>query len=206
MSVVFTTVTEEYIVLCADKQVTNMGTGEAQVNVATKIEKWTPSIGVGWAGNAALADIIISAVKGVVGKTKINSFTLEDLADLFAQAYYAARDEYPDMPADAIAKFAVTGRLSTGKLGIIQIIDGNDIADTEVFEAQPHPITLIFDPEDLSSEECNQLLTKALVNTRNKKTYGQDLLETAYRKAVRYVSEHSKYVGPKSDYLIIELT
>lgn len=42
MSVVFATITEHFIALCADKQVTNMGTGKTQMT-ATKVEKWSPS-------------------------------------------------------------------------------------------------------------------------------------------------------------------
>jgi len=204
MSVEFTTITDRFIALCADKQETNMRTGEKNISAATKVEKWSPEIAVGWCGNSDLANIILTAVKGYVGENGLDNFTLEELADWFAQTYYAARDEYQDMPANIVAKFVVAGRMPNGNFAAIQIIDGNDVADVEIFEARPTPITLIFEPEDLSSEVCNNLFSKAITNSKNKNTHGQSMLEAVHRKAVRYVSEYSKYVGHKSDYIIIE--
>ena len=118
--------------------------------------------------------------------------------------YYAALDEYDDIPDNVVAKFVVAGKLPNGKLAAIQVLDINGDADAEVIEATACPRTLIFAPDDISDDACNQLLSKAIANTKKQKFYGQSLVETSLRKAVRYISEHSEYVGPKSDYVIIE--
>lgn len=135
----------------------------------------------------------------------MDNFSLEEIGDLFSQAYYAAKDENPNMPESIFAQFIVAGVLSSGKLGAAQIVIENGEADMEIIEASAKPATIIFGPGDISDEECNQLLQKAIMNSKNKRTHQKDLLEVVHRKAVRYVSERSKFVGPKSDYIFIAL-
>lgn len=203
MSVVIATLTDRFIALCADKQTTNMKTGEINSNATTKIELWAPCIAIGWAGNFPLARLMLQAVKNVVLDAGCNTYSLEEIADLFAQAYYAAQDEYSDMPATVTAKFMVAGKLINGKLGVIQVTAGNGVSDVETIEAGSTPASLIFDPEDLSQEKCNQLLTKAILNTNHSKCANQHPIERAHRLAVQYISSRSKYVGHHSDYIFI---
>ena len=108
------------------------------------------------------------------------------------------------MPKEARAEFVVAGRLSDGRVGAVQIVVGNDEADLEVIVSNGMPTTLIFAPADMTHAECNKLFQKAIRNTRNKNTHQRDLIEAAHRKAVRYVSEHSIFVGPKSDYIVLK--
>ena len=79
----------------------------------------------------------------------------------------------------------------------------DDTADVELYESKAMPVTLIQPPADMTCEECNQLFQKATFNVKNKKMSKLGIMEEIHRKAVRYVSEHSKYVGPKSDYIVI---
>lgn len=204
MSVLFATITHDFAVLCADKMCTNEKTGE--INTVTKIEQWSPSIAVGGTGSAMLDELVISGVREHVKEKGLDSFTLEEIADLFGQCYYATREVYADMPEDTQANFVLVGRLSNGNSGAIQVSVGKDEADAEIIEAKNTPATLILAPSDVTDEECNHLFQKAALNSRKKNTYQRDLLEVAHRKAVRYVSERSKFVSPQSDYIFINLT
>ena len=204
MSVLFTTILHDSIILCADKLVTNAITAEVQHESANKIELWSPTVAVGGTGSKDLSDLIISNVHKYVHEIGLDNLTLEELADLFAQCYYATREVYTDMPRETLGKFMVAGKLSSGKIGAIQILVSNDVAETNVIEASEMPVTIIFAPTDVTDEVCNQLFQKAIRNTRNKNTHHRDLIEATHRKAVRYVSEHSKFVGPKSDYIVIK--
>lgn len=168
-----------------------------------KNELWSPTIAVGGTGSKTLSDIVISGVHNHVNEIGIDNLTLEEIADLFGQCYYAAREIYTEMSKEVHGKFVVAGKLSNGNIGDIQLIVGNDEAETEIIEASEMPVTLIFAPADMSDEECNKLFQKALRNTRNKNTHHRDMIEAAHRKAVRYVSEHSIFVGPKSDYIVL---
>lgn len=201
MSVLFATITDRFVTLCADKWKTILETGVKEET--TKIEQWAPTIAVGGTGNAVLDELVISTVRNYVNESGIENFTLEEIGDLFGQAYYAAKDEYTDMPERIFAQFIVAGVLSSGKIGAAQIVIDNGEADMEIIEASLAPKTIIFGPGDISDEECNVLFQKAIRNTKNKNTHQRDLLEVVHRKAVRYVSECSKFVGPKSDYIII---
>ena len=203
MSVLFATITRNTIVLCADKLTANAVTGTFESDSVRKIEKWSPTIAVGGTGSKALYDIIISSVHDHVKGIGFDKFSLEEIADLFGQCYYAIREAYTDMPKDALGKFIVAGKLSNGNVGAIQVKVANDEAEADVIESTEMPITLIFAPADMTDDECNQLFQKALHNTKNKKTHNRDLIEAVHRKAVRYVSEHSKFVGPKSDYIVL---
>ena len=203
MSVLIATITDRFIALCADKWKTILKTGEKEET--TKIEQWSSGIAVGGTGNAVLDELVISTVGDYVKEHGIENFTLEEIGDLFGQAYYAVKDENPEMPENIFAQFIVAGVLSGEKLGAAQIVIDNGIADMEIIEAMEVPATIIFGPGDISDDECNQLFQKAIRNSKNKNTYQKDLLEVAHRKAVRYISERSKFVGPKSDYIFITL-
>jgi len=204
MSVVFTTYSEQFIMLCADKQATNMKTGEICIDGVTKIERWAPYMAVGRAGNKQLGDLVVSAVHSVVDENGgPATYTVEDMSDLVCQGFYAIKDEYTDMPSGLSAQFVVAGKLANGKLGIGSIYADDKGADLEIYEGKEVPSTVIFAPEDMTDEECNQLFQKALINSRNKKSPHGNPLETIHRKAVRYVSEQSKYVGHKSDFILI---
>ena len=204
MSVLFATITPDTIMLCADKLATHSKTGEAQTELVNKIEQWSPTIAIGGTGIKTLRDIIISGVHGFVEENGIDNFALEEIADLFGQCYYSSRELYPDMPKEARAEFVIAGKLSDGHMGAIQVIVGNDEADIETIVSNGMPTTLIFAPADMSHAECNELFQKAIRNTLNKNTHQRDLLEAAHRKAVRYVSERSKFVGPKTDYIVLK--
>lgn len=47
MSVVFTTYSDQFIMLCADKQSTNMKTGEVHDSAVSKVERWAPYMAIG---------------------------------------------------------------------------------------------------------------------------------------------------------------
>lgn len=204
MSVVIATITDKQVILCADKQVTNMQTGEVKSDGATKIEKWSSSVGVSCCGNGALCEVILNAVRRYVAEEGgVDNFDLEDIADFFAQAYYAAVEEYSNMPSNIISKFIVAGKLSSGKVGVIELLLKDGIADAESIVAKELPVTLFHEPEDMSGEECNLLFQKAIAYTKKNNKYHQDPSESIHRRTVRYISERSKFVGHKSDYLVI---
>ena len=205
MSVIITVYSDRFIAMCADRQETNMETGEINKDAITKIKKWTPTIAVGSSGNKGIQNVIIDCVHNYFDEEGIENFTLEEIGDTFAQAYYAALDELPEMPRNAFANFVIGGKLSTGHLGIVSVIVGNEIADMEVYSSDLGQ-SLIYAPEDMTSEECNALFNKALKNTSNKSNkHIKDPFETTFRKAVGYISKESKFVSHKTDYLIITL-
>ena len=205
MSVVFTTYSDQFIMICADKQATNMRTGE--ISTTTKTERWAPFMAVPWAGNGTLGKMIADAVHGFAAQEKrIADYTVEEISDMFCQCFYAAKDEYPDMPAGIVVKFIIAGKLENGKLGVGSIYANDEGPDLEIYEGKPMPSTVIFAAEDMTDDECNQLFQKAIVNCKNQKTHQRNLLEMVHRKAVRYVSERSKFVSHKSDFIEITLS
>jgi hypothetical protein len=205
MSVLFATITNDAIFLCADKMTTNPQTGEVVSDRATKIEKWSSTLAVGGVGDAMLDELVISGVHHQVKEKGLHNFTLEEVADLFGQCYYAVREVYANiMPKDASAQFIIAGKLSNGKLGAARVFCCDDTADMEITEAKNIPSTMVFGPGDITDGECNELFIKAALKTPNKKVHQRDQIEIAHRKAVRYVSERSKFVGPKSDYIVIK--
>lgn len=204
MSVLYATITQDTISLCADKLAVNMITGEANPMPIRKIHSWSPKVAVGGTGNATLDELIISTVhQHIKGNGGIATFALEEIADLFCQCYYAAVETQANMPKDVYAQFVVAGKLSNGNLGIFDILVKDNIADMELYEAKAMPATLILPPVDMTQDECNRLFQKAINNTKNKKKNKHGIMEDIHRKAVRYVSESSKYVGPKSDFIVI---
>ena len=128
---------------------------------------------------------------------------LKEIADLFCQCYYAAVETQTNMPHDIHAQFVVAGKLPDGNLGVYDILVRDDTADIELYESKVMPATLIQSPADMACDECNQLFQKATFNVKNKKMSKLGIMEEVHRKAVRYVSERSKYVGPKSDFIVI---
>ena len=62
MSVIITTYSDKFIMMCADRQETNMVTGEIDKDAVTKIEKWTPTIAVGASGNKGVNRVIKESV------------------------------------------------------------------------------------------------------------------------------------------------
>jgi hypothetical protein len=56
----------------------------------------------------------------------------------------------------------------------------------------------------MSVDECNLLFNQAVKFGFSKKKHYYSPLETAHRKAVQLVSKQSKWVGHKSDFIIIE--
>ena len=199
MSVVFTTISENFIALCADKQRINAVTGKV-IDDMTKIEKWAPQLAVGVSGNLALGELVRTTVHQFVTESGISNFGVEEIADLFIQSYQNTLANH-NTPEDIISKFIIAGKLANKKLGAVVIRVGADTADKETFEASKVPATLILEPADLSSEQCNMLLAKALKNVEGK--YLKNPLESIHRRAVRNVSEHSQYVSKDSDFLLI---
>ena len=204
MSVVFTTFSKSFIALCADRQRTSSITGEVQIDAVTKVEKWSPTIAVGGCGNLAVCETVLDAVKGYLKENHPTDITLEEIADLFGQAYYAACDEFEEYSSDSmLSEFVIAGELSDGEFGVVRVTLRGGAAESDTFEAKETPGTIICEPPDVSNEECNDLLRKAILNTKSQKKLYHDLMETAHRKAVRYVSERSKFVGHKSDYVLL---
>ena len=203
MSVIFTTIANEFIILCADRQRTSSVTGEVQVDAVTKVQKLSPEIAIGRCGNLGLCEIIFSAVQDFLKNNENENLSIEDLADLFCQYYHIVRDENNDILDNIVSIFILAGKLSSNKLGAIIVTLGNNTTDTKIVESSEIPVTIILEPPDVSSEECNQLFNKATTYIKKNNKYHQDLLEATHQKAVRYVSEQSKYVGYKSDYVCI---
>ena len=143
MSVVFATITDEFVILCADKQATNPRTGETQIDAVTKVEKWASSIGIGRCGNLFLSDVMLSAVRKYVKENGVNNFTLEEIAEFFSQSYYIAKEEYSEISSGTACKFIVAGKLSNGKLGAIQVIIINDNVEICIRTFHKHRYNLI---------------------------------------------------------------
>lgn len=189
MSVVFTTISNNFIAMCAD-----------QKNSHPAIEKWAPTLAVGMGGDLTLGEYIRSTVHRYVTETGIANFGVEEIADLFIQSYHTAVKS-GEVSQDAVTKFIIAGKFTNKKFGATVIKVGGNNADTETYEAAKMPATLILEPEDLSAEECNMLLAKALKNVEGK--YLKNPLESIHRRAVRNVSEHSEFVDKDSDFFVL---
>ena len=170
MSVVITTYCNQFIAMCADRQRTSTFTGEEQVDAVTKVESLSPSIAIGRCGNLWLSDLVLSIVKGTIEETGIDNVTTEEVADLFCQAYQFAREEDPEITDAMGIRFVVAGKLSNGELGVIVVSLGNGGKGMEMLENRQIPGSHICEPPDVSEDECHQLLSKAISNTKNKKS------------------------------------
>ena len=185
MPVVFTTISDKFIAMCADKS----------ENEAPKIEKWSADIAVGMSGDMAFGEYVRSTVHQFATESGIANFNVEDIANLFAQKC-AKTEEFSET-----TKFIIAGKLSNKKLGAVVIRVGENKVDSENFEAGKVPATLILEPADLSVDQCNMLFGKALKNVEGK--FLKNPLESIHRRAVKNVSEHSRYVSKDSDYILI---
>ena len=185
MSVVFTTVSDKFIAMCADKEEKS----------APKIEKWAAHIAVGISGNMTAGEFVRSAVQQFVAESGISNFNVEDIANLFMQKCGTLEE------SAQTTKFIIAGKLANKKLGAVVIrVDAGKV-DNETFESGKVPATLILEPADLSVDQCNMQFGKALKNVEGK--FLKNPLESIHRRAVRNVSEHSKFVSKESDYILI---
>lgn len=182
MSVVFTTISDKFIAMCADKQEKS----------APKIEKWAAHIAVGMSGDMVAGEYVRSAVHQFVAESGITNFNVEDVANLFAQQSGTVEGK---------TRFIIAGKLANKKLGAVVIRLNGSKADSETFESANVPATLILEPEDLSVDQCNMHFGKALKNVEGK--FLKNPLESIHRRAVRNVSEHSNFVNKESDYILI---
>ena len=201
MSVVFTTISNKFIAMCADKQRFNSATG-TMTEDATKIEKWSTSVAVGMSGDLTLGEYIRSTIHRYITEMGIQNFGIEEIGDLFIQSYHTAVKN-AEVSFNSTTKFIIAGQFSDNKTGAVVIKVSEDKSDKETYETANVPATLILEPEDLSAQECNILLGKALKNVEGK--YLKNPLESIHRRAVRNVSEHSKITGKESDYILITL-
>lgn len=199
MSVVFTTISKDFIALCADKQRIT-ATGQKKDDM-TKIEKWSEAIAVGMGGDLSLGEYIRSTIHRYVADTGISNFGVQEIADLFVHSYHSAVNSQA-VDASAVTKFIVAGKFMDKKLGAVVIRVAQGKADTELYMASKVPATLILEPRDVSAEQCNMHLAKALKSVEGK--YLKNPLESIHRRAVRNVSEHSRFVSKDSDYLLIK--
>lgn len=200
MSVVFTTISNNFIALCADKQ--RIHPDDTITATATNIEKWAPHLAVGMAGDINLGEYVRSTVHKYVTENGISNFGVNEVADLVIHGYHSAV-ENGTVAMSETARFIVAGKMAEGGLGAIVIKLTENRADSESYKAAKVPATLILEPEDLSAAECNMLLAKALKNVEGR--YLKNPLESIHRRAVRNVSEHSEFVSKESDYLLITL-
>lgn len=187
MSIIFTTISDKFIAMCADREEKS----------PPKIEKWAIHLAVGVDGDMTTGEYVRSTVHQFVSQSGISNFSAEDIANLFAQKCEAAGE------FSKVTKFIVAGRLANKKLGAVVIRAGESKVDSETFQSGKVPATLIFEPDDLSVEECNILFAKALKNVEGK--FLKNPLESIHRRAVRNISEHSKFVNNESDYILITL-
>ena len=97
MSVVFTTISDKFIAMCADKQEKS----------ASKIEKWAAHIAVGISGDMTAGEYIRSSVHQFVAESGIINFNVEDVANLFAQKSGAAEE------TAGTTKFIIAQRVSS---------------------------------------------------------------------------------------------
>ena len=201
MSVIFATIHDGFIAMCADKQATNLTSLEPLPKQVTKIHLWSPSIGVGAAGNYFVGKQILEAIHDAL-PDGVENYSLEELSDYVFDTYQILRETYDFVQDEDYAECIFAGTLSTGNLGIIytKVGGGNFIKETYDITAQP---IVLANPIDISFEETQSLYRSAVQNTVGKKTRNMDVFEASLRKAVRYVSERSKYVGHKSDYFIV---
>lgn len=75
MPVVFTTISDKFIAMCADKS----------ENEAPKIEKWSADTAVGMSGDMAFGEYVRSAVHQFVAESGMENFNVEDISNLFVQ-------------------------------------------------------------------------------------------------------------------------
>ena len=185
MSVIFTTISDKFIAMCADKE----------ENSVPKIEKWGVHIAVGMSGDVAAGEYVRSTIHQFVADSGISNFSAEDIANLFAQRCKSVEE------LSGTTKFIVAGQLTNKKLGAVVVRANETKVDTEIFESGKVPATLILEPDDLTVDQCNLLFGKALKNVEGK--FLKNPLESIHRRAVRNISEHSKYVNKESDYILI---
>ena len=185
MSVVFTTISDKFIAMCADKKESEM----------PKIEKWANHIAVGMAGNLTQGEFVRSAVHQFVAESGVANFNVEDIANLFAK-----RCENLEKTGET-SKFIIAGRLANKKLGAVVVRAADNKVDTESFESGKVPATLILEPADLTVDQCNMQFGKALKNVEGK--FLKNPLESIHRRAVKNVSEHSQLVNKESEYILI---
>lgn len=206
MSVVFVSLSNKFVALCADKQATNMKNNKKINSNIVKVEKWSNSIATGICGNLGLCQMILDSVHKAVIEEGIENHLLEDISDLICDGYEYVLELYSEeeLPRDTVSKFVLAGKLKNGNLGVITIDARNGNIEKHIEEASNGTKTLILEPTDVSSFECNQLFSRAIATT-TKPNKNQDMLETIHRKAVSFVSKRSKFVGYSSDYVIIHL-
>ena len=185
MSVVFTTISDKFIAMCADKAENEM----------PKIEKWAAHIAVGVSGNLTQGEFVRSTVHQFVAESGVANFNVEDIANLFAKRCENLEE------TNETTKFIIAGKLVNKKQGavVVRVRDGK--VDTETFESGKVPATLILEPADLSVDQCNMQFGKALKNVEGK--FLKNPLESIHRRAVRNVSEHSKFANKESEYILI---
>lgn len=183
MSVVFTTISDKFIAICADKS-----------QPMPIIEKWAPHIAVGMSGDCAMGEYVRSSVHQFVTESGISNFVVEEIANLFVQTCNPYSEETE-------TKFIIAGKLSDKKLGAVVIRVSGGAVDTETFRGANVPATLILEPSDLSVDRCNMLFGKAIKNVEGK--FLKNPLESIHRRAVRNVSEHSNFVSKEADYILM---
>lgn len=185
MSVVFTTISDKFIAICADKS-----------RPVPIIEKWAPHIAVGMSGDLTMGEYVRSSVHQFVTESGISNFGPEEIADLLVQTCNSYGEE-----SRTETKFIIAGKLSDKNLGAVVIRASGGAVDTEIFRAANMPATLILEPSDLSVDRCNMLFGKALKNVEGK--FLKNPLESIHRRAVRNVSEHSNLTSKEADYILI---
>ena len=198
MATIFQSLSNNFIALCADKRRTD-STGAVKDDM-TKIEKWSPSVAVGISGNLTMGEYIRSSVHRYMAETGIENFGAEETAELIIQSYTSKIGAESEL-SSLVTRFVIAGKLSDKKLGAIIVKVSSGTFEKEVYEADKVPATLILEPDDLSANECNELLAKALKNVEGK--YLKNPLESIHRRAVRNVSEQSNFVSKDSDFLLI---
>lgn len=206
MSVLFALIQEDFIALAADTQATNITTLKPEPGEIHKIYQWSPYVAASGGGNYFLYKTIINSMYEAIHLAG-TEYILEDLGELAVEAYKLVRENYDFVTDEDYAKIAFAGTLSNNQLGIITVeIDGPNTS-VNTFDISEQPVVIVR-PEDLSKEETFELFKKATHDTVNDDYYKNlahiDMVTKSLRKAVRYVSEHSKYVGRKSDYLVIK--
>ena len=137
MSIVFTTISDKFIAMCADKG----------ANSPPAIEKWAIHLAVGMSGDITAGEYVRSTVHQFVAQSGMSNFSVEDVANLFAQKCESAGD------FSKVTKFIVAGRLANKKLGAVVIRAGESKVDTETFQSGKVPATLIFEPDDFDDSE-----------------------------------------------------
>ena len=201
MSVIFAVIHEDFISMCADRQGTNLKTLEADSEQYNKIYQWSPYVGAGFAGNKLIGRHLIESLHNFLHESG-ESYELEDLPDYVVAGYQTLREVHEFIRDEDHAECIFAGTLSTGKLGLVWTRVGGGEPVTEIYDITSQPI-VVATPADLTHAEAYQLFKKAVQNTVHKKNRNLDVFEASLRKAVRYVSEHSTFVGHKSDYIVI---